>query len=94
LRDTFSLLYGVLGLAGIAGRQGNPERAARLFGAAEALREKTGTAPAFPATQALYERDLSSVRARLGSDAFGSAWAEGRAMRPEEAAAEAIAGST
>ena len=94
LRDTWSLLYGVLGLAGIVGRQGNPERAARLFGAAEALREKTGTAPAFPATQVLYERDLASVRARLGSDAFGSAWAEGRAMRPEEAAAEAIAGST
>jgi tetratricopeptide (TPR) repeat protein len=94
LRNTWSLLYGVLGLAGVAGRQGSPQRAARLFGAAEALREKTGAAPAFPATQALYERDLASVRARLGSEAFGAAWAEGRAMGPEEAAAEAIAGST
>jgi predicted ATPase len=91
LRDTWSLLYGVLGLAGVAGRRGSPERAARLFGAAEAIREKTGAVPAFPATQALYERDLESVRARLGSEAFASAWAEGRAMRPEEAAAEAIA---
>jgi hypothetical protein len=53
------------------------------------------TAPAFPATRALYERDdVASVRARLGSEAFGLAWAEGRAMRPEEAAAEAIAWST
>jgi predicted ATPase/DNA-binding XRE family transcriptional regulator len=94
LRDTWSLLYGLLGLAGLAGRRGSPERAARLFGAAEALREKTGAAPAFPATQALYERDLASVRSLLGSEAFGSAWAEGRAMGPEEAAAEAIAGST
>jgi predicted ATPase/transcriptional regulator with XRE-family HTH domain len=94
LRDTWSLLYGILGLAGIASRQGGPERAARLFGAAEALREKTGAVPAFPATQALYERDLASVRARLGSEAFEAAWAEGRAMRPEEATAEAISVST
>ena len=94
LRDTWSLLYGVLGLAGVAGRQGSPERAARLFGAAEALREKTGAVPAFPATQALYERDLASVRARLDSETFAAASAEGRAMTLEESVAEALAGST
>jgi len=94
LRDTWSLLYGVFGLAGVAARQGNPGRAARLFGAAEALREKTGAVPAFPATQALYERDLASVRAQLDTETFEAAWVEGRAMSTEQAVEYALEGQT
>jgi predicted ATPase/transcriptional regulator with XRE-family HTH domain len=90
LRATWSLVYGVFGLAGVAARQGQPERAARLFGAAEALREKTGAVPAFPATQNLYERDLANVRAQLDTETLGAAWAKGRAMTLEEVVAEAL----
>ena len=75
-------------------RHGDPERAARLFGAGEALYEKTGTVPAFPATQALYERDLASVRAQLDIETLEAAWAQGRAMTLEEVVTEALAEST
>ncbi len=94
LRDTWSLLYGVFGLAGVAARHGDPERAARLFGAGEALYEKSGTVPAFPATQSLYERDLANVRAQLDIETLEAAWAQGRAMTLEEVVAEALADST
>ena len=72
------------GLAGLATEQGQPERAARLFGAAEALRQSIG-APLPPTEWAAYERDVAVARARLGEDAFAAAWAEGWAMPLEQA---------
>lgn len=70
---------------------GDPERAARLFGAAEALYEASSVTPSFPPTQALYERDLESAREQLDTNRFAAAWAEGRTMSPEGAVAEALA---
>ncbi|MDQ5810371.1 MAG: hypothetical protein M3358_06405 [Actinomycetota bacterium] len=90
LRDTWALIYGLIGLAGVATRHGDPERAARLFGAAEALGEAASVAPSFPPTQALYERDLADARSKLDAQTFAAAWAEGRAMTPQEAVAEAL----
>jgi tetratricopeptide (TPR) repeat protein len=90
LRDTWALIYGLIGLAGVATRQGDPERATRLFGAAEALGEAASVTPSFPPTQALYERDVARVRAQLDAETFDAAWAEGRAMTPQEAVAEAL----
>jgi hypothetical protein len=90
LRDTWALIYGLIGLAGVATRQGDPERATRLFGAAEALGEAASVTPSFPPTQALYERDVARVRTRLDAETFDAAWAEGRAMTPQEAVAEAL----
>jgi hypothetical protein len=52
---------------------------------------KTGTVPAFPATQALYERDLASLRAQLATETFEAAWARGRTMTLEETVAESLA---
>jgi DNA-binding NarL/FixJ family response regulator len=37
--------------------------------------------------QANYERQMNQVRAQLGDSAFATAWAEGRAMTPEQALA-------
>ena len=90
LRDTWALIYGLIGLAGVATRQGDPERAARLFGAAEALGEARSVTPSFPPTQALYERDPATTLSKLDAETFAAAWAEGRAMTPQEAVTEAL----
>ena len=71
-------------LAGVAVARGRAEQAARLLGAAEALREAIGS-PLPPARRADYERDLAAVRAVLDEAAAAAAWAEGRALTPEQA---------
>lgn len=91
LRDAWALVYGLVGLAGVAARRREPERAAHLFGAAEALGEAASVTVAFPPTRALYEQDLANVRTQLGAEAFEVSRAEGRAMTMEEAVAEALA---
>jgi ATP/maltotriose-dependent transcriptional regulator MalT len=68
LRDTWALVYRLVGLAGVAARRGDPKRAARLFDAAEALGEAASVAPAFPPTRALYEQDFASTRAQLDAE--------------------------
>jgi non-specific serine/threonine protein kinase len=71
---------------------GNPpacyERAARWFGAAEALRERLG-APLPPAERVGYERLVALVRERLPA-AWAAAWQEGRAAPVEQAINEAL----
>jgi predicted ATPase/class 3 adenylate cyclase len=86
LRDT---AYCLEGLAGIAATSGQPQRGARLFGAAEALREVVGI-PLPPVNRADYERDVAVARADLDETAFAAAWAEGRAMTLEQAMAYAL----
>ena len=81
-------------LAAVASSQGQPERAARLLGAAETVREAGGFALP-PAHRAEHDRSVAAVRARLGEEAFASAWAAGRAMTLEEAVDYALSpGST
>jgi tetratricopeptide (TPR) repeat protein len=72
------------GLAAVAVAQAQPERAARLFGAAEGLREAIG-ALLHPAECAQHDSCVAAARAALGEEAFAAAWAEGRAMSPEDA---------
>ncbi len=55
------------------------EKAARLYGAAAALRERLG-APLPPCDRAEYQRRLARLRATLGKQALALAWAEGRAL--------------
>jgi hypothetical protein len=62
------------------------EDAARLLGAAEALREAID-APMPATARADYDRYLQTLVDRLGSAAFESARIQGRAMGPEEALA-------
>jgi predicted ATPase/transcriptional regulator with XRE-family HTH domain len=76
-------------LAALACAQGQPERAARLFGAAHALFAAIG-ARLPPPEQAAHERSLAAARARLGDTAFAAVWAQGQAMAPEQAVAEAV----
>jgi tetratricopeptide (TPR) repeat protein len=76
------------GLAVAVGQQ--PRYAARLFGAAEALREAIGS-PLPHAERATYERDVATLRA-ADPGAFDAAWAEGRAIPSEHVLAGALRG--
>ena len=65
---------------------GDARWAARLWGAAESLREAIGI-PMPPVYRADYERSVASARTRLGERIFAAAWTEGRLMTPEQALA-------
>ncbi len=72
------------GLASVAAGQGQADRAARLFGAAQAARSALGT-PRWPANRALYEAHVATARALLGEERFSRAWEDGNAMPFEQA---------
>jgi tetratricopeptide (TPR) repeat protein len=76
------------GIAHIAAARGQPDRAARLAGAAAALRHLNGT-PLEPDQRADYEWTVQAARAALGDAAFASAWAQGQELLPQQAVAEA-----
>lgn len=88
LGDRYGVATVLEGCAGLAS-EAEPLRAARLWGAAEAVREAIG-APLLPDERSRYERDLASVRGRVAESAFSSAWAGGREMTLSEAAAFAL----
>ncbi len=77
------------GFAKLAGAAQQPRRAARLFGAAEALRKRIGT-PIPPVERADYDGAVALVQAQLDPAAFSAAWAEGQALSWDQAAAYAL----
>jgi predicted ATPase len=79
----------LLGLACVAAAWEEAGRAARLFGASEALREAMGVPPE-PGEIALQEPHLAAARSRLDKTSWQEAWAEGRAMTLEEAISYAL----
>ena len=60
------------------------QQAARLFGAAQAIRERSGIAR-FQIYQAGYESALTEARTALGDKEFETAWFEGVALSTDEA---------
>ena len=78
-------------LASAALASGRFDRAARLFGAAEAVRESSGVVND-PSRQARVDADVAALRARRAGGTIDGAWAEGRAMSPRAAVALASAG--
>lgn len=80
------LATGLEGLAVTLAAQGHPMRAARLFGAAEALNEATG-ARRGQLYQPAYDQTLAE--APRGT-AWATAWGAGRALTPAQALAEAL----
>ncbi len=78
------------GLAEVAAGQDRPRRAARLWGAAEVIRERLG-APLPPAGRSRFAASVARARATLGDGAFEAAWAEGRALPLDQAVASALA---
>jgi non-specific serine/threonine protein kinase len=90
LRDAWHLVYGVTGLAGLAARQGEPERAARLLGAVEAQSETMGVEVPGWTWRDLDHSAHCGARYQLGDAVYDVEWSRGRAMTFEQAAAEAL----
>jgi len=78
-------------LARLAAGDGNHQNAARLFGAAAAIRDDKGIAR-FQMYQASYDAAVESSSDAFGEGAFETAWAEGAALSIEEAIAYAQRG--
>jgi len=78
-------------LAVLAVEAGSHREAARLFGAAEAIRQGMG-AVRFKVWDASYEASVAAVRDAMGQKDFDSTWAEGAALSTEEAIAYAQRG--
>jgi DNA-binding NarL/FixJ family response regulator len=68
----------------LAGSQGQAVRSARLWGAAEALREAIG-AGLVPVERHYYGLHIAAARAQLDRAAWQAAWNEGRTTSPERA---------
>jgi hypothetical protein len=76
--DRECVAYALEGAGTVAAARGDARGAARLWGAAEGLREAIGT-PRPPSTAADdIAGDIARVRAALGPDAFDAARGEGR----------------
>ena len=73
----------------MAGAEGDAERAARLWGAAQALHEAKGIPRD---TDFLAEADarISAVRSGMGEEVWEEAWHKGRAMSLDEAVSYAL----
>jgi hypothetical protein len=67
--------------AASAQAQGKPVRSARLWEAAEALREDIGAAFS-PVESHFYGPYIEAARAQLDEETWEAAWAEGQAMTP------------
>ncbi len=91
-RAQYGIAWCLAGLGSVAALDEEPERAARLWGAAERLRQAIGVRPP-PATRATYERAVATARTALGEEAFATAWEAGRALTVEQAIAEAVDGA-
>jgi non-specific serine/threonine protein kinase len=87
--DRLFLANALTGVAGVAAARGQPERAARLYGAAAALRDEIGV-PDEVWERPTYERRVASVRAALSPEAFAAAWGAGAKLPLAAVIAEAL----
>jgi non-specific serine/threonine protein kinase len=86
LGDRPGTSFALLVEAALAGVRNEPARAARLWGAAEALREAIGLSMGHQdRVDYDYEGRVAAARAQLDDAAWQAAWNEGRAMSPEQA---------
>ena len=89
LGDKFVISECLEGLAYVATVEEDAERAAWLFGAAEALRRATGIS-VYPHDAASHESAIIKARARLDDEAWHKAWTRGQDMSMEQAIAYAL----
>ena len=86
---TIALVFAIEGLASLNVAQNHPERAARLFAWADAIRDQIGDHRP-PIEQASVERDLAVIRSKLNDAEFERFSRAGRAMLTEQAIALAL----
>ena len=93
--DKVGMAWALEGLAGVASARDHCCRAARLFGAAAALRDAVG-APLPPAAHRDYDRTLATLRTALITESqehgetFEVLWAQGRAFSLAQAVDDAM----
>jgi DNA-binding CsgD family transcriptional regulator len=80
-------------LAGVAADTGSGREAARLFGSAEAIRNRMDLVR-FKIYDAGYESSVATVRNALARDEFDCAWDEGTTLSTSEAISYALRGHT
>jgi DNA-binding CsgD family transcriptional regulator len=78
-------------LTGLAADIESHQEAARLFGAADAARQRMGVVR-FKVYDADYEASITTLRDAMGHNEFEDAWAQGAALSTEEAIAYAQRG--
>lgn len=93
LGHKITISYSLDGFAALAAGRGEQERAARLAGAAERLRESIGSEME-PAERRFREAYLGGLRAAHSEAAFRTAYEQGRKLKLEEAVAVALDDST
>jgi predicted ATPase/DNA-binding CsgD family transcriptional regulator len=89
LGNEADIVHCVEGLATVAAAEGSMVHAARLWGAAEALLEKIEAVYTYVPDRSI-NRSKVAVRSKIDEAAWGAAWAEGRAMTPEQAVEYAL----
>jgi predicted ATPase len=82
-----TIAYVLEGLAEVAQAERRADAAARLYGAAAALRERAGVAIMLD-DSADYDRRVAEVRTALGEEAFAAAWEAGRSTPLERVIAD------
>lgn len=91
--DPFIMSYSLIGLAAVAGAAGEPERAARLLGAAEHLRTIIDS-PVLNSQQGARLADVDAIRSCLGPDRFNTLTAAGRTLPLSEVIAAELDSNT
>jgi tetratricopeptide (TPR) repeat protein len=89
LGDRPGIAYTLESFASLNAKEDNREQAARLWGAAERLREEIGTPLAIDDRDE-QDRDVTAVRLVMSQEAFSTSWAEGRAMTMQQAIEHAL----
>jgi tetratricopeptide (TPR) repeat protein len=79
-------------IANLRADLGQPDQAARLWGAAEGLLEQMG-ASLPPSDRQMYDERMGLARETTGSEAFGAEWASGKEMTEKEAVELGLNGS-
>ncbi|MBA2664412.1 MAG: AAA family ATPase [Bradymonadaceae bacterium] len=91
IRITLATAYALKGLACSAAMIGEAEKAARLFSAAEALREARGIQQfASEGIRLVYEHHVATLRAKLDEKTFSREWTLGRHLPLDEVVALAL----
>ena len=80
LDDKFAFVYTLVPLAAAAVIRGDDAWAARILGARDAVTERTGATVVDKSVHDLTEQAEREVRARLGPDRWGRAYATGRGI--------------
>ncbi len=88
--NKWSFPYYLEGFGEVAIGEGQALRAAKLYGAAEVLRDKIGLPPSAPRDRLFYDKAVQAIREALSPEQFKAAWDLGRGMRMEQALAYAL----